>query len=82
MRIIFDRHGNDFKSKNKDEYAKEANEFYKNRRKYQVKMDKKGVTLVYDPETNTFGSYSKDGITKIYFKPTDAQGYFNRQPGK
>ncbi|WP_221675027.1 hypothetical protein [Enterococcus gilvus] len=27
------------------------------------------MTLVYDPETNTFGSYNKDGITKIYFNP-------------
>jgi len=50
-------------------HLKTVNEFYKNRRKYQVKVDKKGVTLVDDPETNTFASYNKDGITKIYFNP-------------
>jgi len=75
-------HGKDFGSKNKDEYAKEANDFYKKRNKYKVKVDEKGVIRVYAPKTNTFGAYNKDGTTRTYFKPTDAQGYFDRQPGK
>lgn len=78
----FKDHGKDFKSKNKEEYTKEANDFYKNRRKYQVKVDEDGVIRVYDPKTNRFGSYNKDGTTKTYFKPTCQQAYFDGQPGK
>lgn len=78
----FKDHGKDFKSKNKEEYTKEANDFYKNRRKYQVKVDEDGVIRVYDPKTNRFGSYNKDGTTKTYFKPTRQQAYFDGQPGK
>lgn len=59
-----------------------AHEHYKNRDRYQVKTDADGNIRVYDPNTNTFGSYNPDGSTKTYFKPSGGQGYFNRQPGK
>jgi len=77
----FDRHGSDFDSKTPQEYAQQANKFYKNRSQYQVKVDKNGVTRVYDPKTNTFGSYNADGSTKTFYKPTGGQNYFNNQPG-
>ena len=53
-----------------------------NRDNYQVKVDEEGTIRVYDPKTNTFGSYNPDGSTKTYFKPTGGQNYFDKQPGK
>lgn len=47
-----------------------------------MKVDEDGVIRVYDPKTNRFGSYNKDGTTKTYFKPTRQQAYFDGQPGK
>lgn len=35
---------------------------------------------VYDPQTNTFGSYNSNGTTKTYYKPTSST-YWQRQPG-
>lgn len=54
----------------------------KNRSNYQVKVDSKGVTRVYDSSTNTFGSYNPDGTTKTFFKPTGGQSWFDNQPGE
>lgn len=48
----------------------------------QTMFDKNGTTRVYDPETNSFGSYNKDGSTKTFYKPKAGQEYFDRQPGK
>lgn len=78
----FDRHGTDFGSTNPQEYAASANDFYNNRGNYQIKVDSNGVTRVYDPSNNIFGSYNADGSTRTYFKPTDGQIYFDRQTGK
>ena len=78
----FERHGSDFGAKSPNEYAQKANEFYNNKSKYQVKVDENGVIRVYDPRTNTFGSYNSDGTTRTFYKPTGGQNYFNSQPGK
>lgn len=78
----FNDHGKDFGAKNPEDYARQANEFYNNRANCQVKVDQDGVIRVYDPTTNTFGSYNADGTTKTFFKPTAGQRYFNRQPGQ
>jgi len=77
----YDRHGSDFGSSDPQDYAKSANEFYNDRGNHQVKVDQNGTTRVYDPNTNTFGSYNADGTTRTFFKPTDFQAYFDRQPG-
>ena len=58
-----------------------GNELYRNKDKHQTKVDTDGTVRVYDPETNTFGSYTSDGKTKTIFKPSGGQGYFDRQPG-
>lgn len=76
------RHGGDFNSRSADEYVKSANKFFKDRNKYQVKVDNKGVTRVYDPETNTFGAYNPDGTIRTYFKPVEKEAYFRSQHGK
>lgn len=78
----FERHGSDFGAKRPNEYTQKANEFYNNRSKYKVKVDENGVIRIYDPQTNTFGSYNSDGTTRTFFKPIGGQNYFNSQPGK
>ena len=65
-----------------ESFGSKANEFFKNRSNYQVKVDSNGVTRVYDSSTNTFGSYNPDGTTNTFFKPTGGQHYFNTQPGE
>ena len=78
----FLRHGGDFGSSSADEYSRSANDLYLNRELYQVKVADNGVIRVYDPTTNSFGSYNPDGTTKTFFKPTDGQPYFDQQPGR
>ncbi|CAB4243600.1 Pyocin large subunit-like protein (fragment) [Methylacidimicrobium sp. AP8] len=51
-----------------------------------TKIDSEGVIRIYDPATNTFGSYNADGTTRTFYKPyggepKKAQAYFDRQPG-
>lgn len=36
---------------------------------------------MYDPSTNTFGSFNSDGKTKTYFKPPAGVNYWLRQEG-
>lgn len=78
----FDRHGGDFGASSPLDYAKFANDFYNNRENYLVKTDESGIKRIYDPETNSFGAYNKNGSTRSFFKPSGKQGYFDRQPGK
>ena len=77
----FNRHGIDFGSSTKEGYANQANNFFHERNKYQVKVDSDGTIRVYDSKTNTFGSYNSDGSTRTFFKPSGGQNYFDRQPG-
>ncbi|MFC3341605.1 polymorphic toxin-type HINT domain-containing protein [Paenibacillus abyssi] len=78
----YDRHGSYFGAKNPTEYANKANDFFKNRNKYKVKVDTDGTIRVYDPKTNSFGSYNADGTTKTFYKPKRGQAYWDDQPGK
>ncbi|UPY81078.1 TIGR04388 family protein (plasmid) [Leptospira weilii] len=66
-----ERHGSDFGITSPFEYAQKATDFLKNAKAngYQVRVDPKGITRVYDPQTNTFGSYNPDGSTKTFYKP-------------
>ena len=36
-----------------------------------------GILRIYDPKSNTFGSYNSDGTTKTFFKPVDGPKYWN-----
>ena len=46
---------------------------------YQVRVDKEGITRVYDAARNLFGAYNPDGTTKSYLAPTGGQAYFDNQ---
>ncbi len=78
----FRDHGADFGAKSADDYARQAADFFKRSQveRMPTKIDKDGVIRVFDPKTNTFGSFNPNGTTKTFFKPTSPT-YFNRQPG-
>ena len=53
-----------------------------------TKIATDGTIRVYDPATNTFGSFNANGTTKTFFTPDPAQrglptnlDYWNAQPG-
>ncbi len=73
-------HGKDFGVNSADQYTKRANDFYKRGQaeKLPTVIDKHGVTRMYDPKTNTFGSYNPDGSTRTFYKPT-SKNYFDNQ---
>ena len=56
-----------------EEYTKMAHEFYLNKGLCQVKVDKEGITRVYDAARNLFGAYNPDGTARTYFAPTEAR---------
>mgnify|MGYP000922828685 FL=1 len=72
-------HGEGVGATSEEEYADMAHEFYLNKGQCQVKVDKEGITRVYDAARNLFGSYNPDGTTRTYFAPTGGQAYFDNQ---
>jgi hypothetical protein len=42
-------------------------------------QDRSGNIRIYDPKTNTFGSYHKDGTPRTFFKPKDGVKYFEKE---
>lgn len=80
----YKRHGGDFGATSEEEYAEMAHEFWENRERIHILIkddDVEGKVRVYDPETNTFGSYTKDGRTLTFYKPPEGKPYFDRQHG-
>ncbi len=78
----FVEHGADFGSTSAYEYAQQASDFLVQSQadSLPTKIDSEGVIRVYDPSTNTFGSYNPNGTTRTFFQPT-SPSYFARQPG-
>jgi RHS repeat-associated protein len=78
----FADHGADFGATSADQYAEMASEFLQRALSsgLPAKIDANGIIRVFDPATNTFGSYNPNGTTKTFFKPKSPT-YFNRQPG-
>ncbi len=77
-------HGWQFRSTSAKDYTNKARKFYKEaiQNDYRIKVDKNGVTRIYDPETNTFGSYDKNGQIKTFFKPDKGKFYWTSQSGE
>jgi hypothetical protein len=78
----FARHGADFSARSADEYASMATEFFQRGGAQQLptKIAPDGTIRMFDPTTNTFGSFAPNGMTKTFFKPTSPT-YWDRQPG-
>ncbi len=78
----FARHGADFGAKSADDYASMASEFFQRggAQQFPTKIASDGTIRMFDPATNTFGSFAPNGMTKTFFKPTSPT-YWARQPG-
>jgi hypothetical protein len=76
-------HGRDFGAQTQEEYARLASLFLQDapRRNLPIKIDKNGIIRIYDPTTNTFGSYNPNGTTRTFFKPEEGINYWLRQHG-
>jgi hypothetical protein len=79
----FRRHGADFGARNADDYAQGASDFFRRSQAdgLPTKIGPDGTIRVYDPASNTFGSFNPDGTTKTFFKPSGGQSYWDGQPG-
>lgn len=75
-------HGSDFGATSADDYARAATQFLRRseREHLPTKIKNDGSIRIYDPKTNTFGSYTSTGKTKTLFKPT-SPSYWQRQKG-
>ncbi len=49
-----------------------AHELYLNKGLCQVRVDKEGITRVYDAARNLFGPYNPDETTRTLFAPPEA----------
>ncbi|SDO66699.1 RHS repeat-associated core domain-containing protein [Nakamurella panacisegetis] len=78
----YSRHGADFGATSPADYANQASEFFQRglQGSLPTKISSDGTIRIYDPSTNSFGSYGPGGMTKTYFKPTSSD-YWSRQPG-
>ncbi len=86
----FARHGKDFGTKTAQEYSQAASDFLRKSQAQGLptKIGPDGTIRVYDPKTNTFGSYTAGGETRTFYKPDPAMhkyntnlDYWNSQPG-
>jgi len=75
-------HGSDFGANSAADYADKASQFLQRAQSegLPTKIDADGVIRVYDPNTNTFGSFNPNGTARTFFKPTSPT-YWSRQPG-
>ncbi len=76
----FNDHADDFGARSKTEYARMANDFYLRgmSEKLPAIQTQEGWVKIYDPKTNSFGTYDSQGKTETFFKPT-SKNYFQRQ---
>jgi hypothetical protein len=85
----FDKHvvaGHEFTFTSLAEYVKATIEFRDNPGPgSEARYDSRSGTLrLYNPTTNIFGSYNRDGTTKTMFKPQEGRAYWDdrrRNPG-
>jgi hypothetical protein len=68
-----DDHARDFNAKSGKDYVKQALKFRDEgiENKFPMITDKDEILRIYDPETNKFGAYNKDGTFKTYMFPKD-----------
>jgi pyocin large subunit-like protein len=64
--------------KSATEYAKVAQDLFKNTETTERFVGNDGTVRVYEASTNTFGAYKKTGEAKTVFKPT-SKNYWNNQ---
>lgn len=79
----FEDHAADFGVVSESEYESQARQFFERglRNRLPTKIDDSGNIRIYDPKSNTFGSYTKEGTTRTFFKPTSKVKYWIKQDG-
>ena len=79
----FERHGADFGATSAEDYASQASGFLQRAQAegLPTKIDSSGTIRVYEPASNTFGSYNPNGTTKTFYKPSTGSNYWQRQLG-
>jgi hypothetical protein len=67
----FNRHGADFSTSTPSEYADLAAGLLRRSKteRLPTKIDRSGTVRIYEPSTNSFGSYTADGRTRTFYKP-------------
>lgn len=82
LRVSFDKHGKKFGAQSVEQYSRMATEFYNSgysaQSGFRKWIDSEGRMRIYQPETNTFGSYTKEG-SAITFTKTRNENYVNNQ---
>jgi hypothetical protein len=83
LRDHYERHGRDFAATSAEDYAAQAWRFLQRAKTegLPAKIDPEGTLRVWDPRTRSFAAYTRQGLTKTYFKP-GSRDYFERQPGR
>lgn len=82
----FGRHGADVGASTEAEYVKAAQELLRKARSegLPTKVDSRGDTLVFDPESELFGVYRQDGKARTIYRPDDGRSpreYWDDQRG-
>lgn len=79
----FTRHGSDFAATSADDYAAQASQFFQRSQveRLPTRIDSDGTIRVYEPSTNTFGSFNPNGTPRTFFKPSSPT-YWSGQPGQ
>lgn len=79
----FVNHGYQFAARTQEEYSEMAAAFLQRAGTSRLPSKVEGdIVRVYEPSTNTFGSYTRDGRIITFFKPGRGISYWNDQPGK
>lgn len=78
----FNKHRKDFGAKDWNDYARQAQDFYKKglEEKFPAVETRDGYVKMYDPKTNSFGVYNPEGKATSFYKPTSPT-YYKRQVG-
>jgi hypothetical protein len=78
-------HGADVGASSKAEYVQAAQDLLRKAKSegLPMKVDQDGVIRVFDPTTELFASFNKDGTARTIFKPDPpAASYWAKQPGE
>lgn len=75
----FEKHGEEFPYKTKEEYLEGANIMMSNPNKLHKIEKEDGDDVYYLESTNEFIIVSKDGYLRTYFKPSRGKAYFDKQ---
>ena len=79
----FERAGNDLESKTLDDFLTKVHRFGDQPPAGTLKLVRaNGDRLLYDPKSDLFGVFTRDGAPRTIFKPSDGMAYWNEQKAR